>query len=153
MKIAKLLEGSFDRRVILYFQTKAIEYDVGKFCVDAKLVNDYGQKLEIRFPDHYEYDIDVRFLNTHEPRILADIDDRNDDGGKTVYVMHQNNDHAIVVYNSGGSLSNGEDDKICPNWEAAIDFFMNEVDQRIKELWVEDSSLGTSHTTSSASTS
>lgn len=136
--------GPIDKRVMLYFQTRALEYDTGpNFDVDTELHDGPHPKLMIRFPEHYEYDIEVTFMTNagdSKPRIRAVIDDRNDDGGpigKVTYVMLKMPD-SVNIFVDAGVLSNGEDSVNCPTWEAAIDFFMREVDKRIKELWVED---------------
>ena len=125
-----------DKRAMLYFQTRALEYDTGQhFDVEAELVNGDPPMLKIRFPEHYEYDIDVTFIN-HQgvPRISAVIDDRNSDGGKVTYIMLKLPDYVAVIVD-GGLLSDGSSSKDCPSWEAAIDFFMREVDGRIRDIW------------------
>ena len=147
MKLTRLIEGSqpFDRKVILYFQTKAVEYETGpNFNVETELLYGTPQKLEIRFPEHYDYDIDVFFIRENpssdeRTRIKAVIDDRNDDGGKLTYIMMQmtTGDLPLVVgvWVVDGVLGDGDSTKEFPSWHAAIDFFMTEVDARIKDLW------------------
>lgn len=136
--------GPIDKRVMLYFQTRALEYETGpNFDIDTELLDGPHPKLKIRFPEHYEYDIDVTFVTDagdSKPRIRAVIDDRNDDGGKLTYVMLKTPD-SVNIFVDAGFLSDGKDSVDCPTWEAAIDFFMREVDTRIKEIWVEDPTL------------
>jgi hypothetical protein len=148
MRLTTLIESEgFDKRVMLYFQTRALEYDVGPhFDVDAELTNSGPHpKLEIRFPEHYDYDIDVTFIPAvgwpfDKSRIKAAIDDRNDDGGKLTYAMLKTPD-GVNVFVYGGFLGNGNDSVDCPSWEAAIDYFFRDVKMRIDDIFLGDPTL------------
>lgn len=147
-KITGLTEAEIspiDKRVMLYFQTRALEFETGpNFDVDAELINGPHPRLEIRFPDHYDYDIDVTFVTDNgdmKPRIRAVIDDRNDDGGELTYVLLKT-PSSVNIFVDGGLLGNGDGSIDCPSWEAAIDFFFREVKQRIDEIFMGDPTLG-----------
>lgn len=136
--------GPIDKRVMLYFQTRALEYETGpNFDVDTELINAPHPKLEIRFPDHYDYDIDVTFVMNNgdsKPRIRAVIDDRNDDGGKVTYVLLKTSD-SVNIFVDAGCLGNGDDSVDCPTWEAAIDYFFRDVKMRIDDIFMGDPTL------------
>lgn len=143
LKLKESLEP-LDRRIMLYFQTRALEYETGpNFEVDTELVNNGPYpRLEIRFPDHYEYDIYVTFItgNNLKPRIQAVINNRCE-GKRMTYVMLQTAD-SVNVFVVNGRLTSGADDIDCPSWEAAIDFFMREVDTQIKDMFAAPGSGG-----------
>lgn len=145
MKLNEVIgRPEFDRRAMLYFQTRALEYELpGNFDVDAELTGGTTPKLKIRFPEHYDYDIDVMFViektdHGSKTYIKAVIDDRtrlirrND--SRPVYIMLQT-PNSINVFVVDGFLNDGSDDVDCPTWHAAIDFFMREVDGHIKQIW------------------
>ena len=148
-KVTGLTESvnPLDKRVMLYFQTRALEYETGpNFDVDAELINGEHPKLEIRFPEHYDYDIDVDFMDgsyyvNSMPCIRAVIDDRIDrNDGKLTYILLKTPD-SINVFVDGGILGNGNDNVDCQSWEAAIDFFFREVKLRLDDIFMGDPSL------------